>query len=572
MQALTADTLALIDELYRLANEHTWFSGSRARADAITSLLQRIADTGEPLAIPRIISLTLDSRLEIAEAAGQSVRKLRELVNVRGLSMFDRAFRDLSPGTHPESARWRDMRPTDLRTVAALGAGPTLLQLAMCHPSGYVREEAIRTFATCADGSEVAFLLLRANDWVTPVRDLAQTALRARLGAEHIPDLVAALPILDAMHRWARLGSTKLIDEIEQALRDPSAAPGLLVALRSPDRFIRRGAYRRLLERDQLQVSDERPRAGDSQAPFPSPADTPRSKEDIFVFAMRDPDPAIRAWAGRWLIAADDAVFAPLAAQLLRSRLGAVRFGAAQRLIAAGSPLPWSDLLLDPHAGVRALAQQAALEAGKDPDVEYRARLASSQGARLGMVLVGLSETGGPGDATLVRGYLRNDRPAVRKSALHALANFKVDDVVELALAALLDETSSVTRAARDLLLARITSVRGADVWSMFITTSSGPGKRAALAVISHRDFWESLPSLLRAFDASDETLRPRIQLYVTRWLARQTRIFVPPPASLANELPELIRDSRLPDHVRRELVGVLEARVRSNRGGPPDV
>lgn len=562
MQALTRDTLALIDELYRLASERTWFSGSCARAHAITSLLQRIADTREPLAIPRIISLTLDRRSEIAEAAGESVKKLGELVNVRELAMFDRAFRDLSPWTHSESAPWRGMGPAGLRTVAALSTGATLLQLAMCHPNGYVRAEAIRRSATCADGSEVAFLLLRSNDWVKPVRELAQAALRARLSPVHVPDLVAASPILDDMHRWGRLGSPKIIEEIEQLLRDPSALPGLLVASRSPDRFVRRGAYRRLLERDHFQVPDEGPATEDRPVPYRSSTARPHSKHDLVVAAMRDPDPALRAWAGRWLTAADDAVFAPLAAELLRNRWGAVRFGAAQRLLAAGSQLPWSDLLLDPHAGVRALAQQAALDAGKDPDTEYRARVASSQGARLGVALVGLSETGGPTDATLVRGYLRNERPIVRKIALHALANFKVDDVVEIALTALLDKSPTVTRAARDLLLARITSVRGADVWSKFRTNSSEPGKRAALAVISQLGFWDSLPHLLRAFDANDETLRPRVQLYVTRWLARQTRVFVPPPASLANELRGLIRESRLPEQLRRELVGVLETRV----------
>lgn len=566
MKALTADTLALIDELYRLANERTWFAGG-PRTDAITKLLQRIADTREPLAIPRIIALTLDGRREVAEAAGQSVRSLRELVNVRDLGVFDRAFRDLSPWAHSESAPWRGMGPADLRTVAALSTGATLLQLAMCHPNGYVRAEAIRRSATCADGAEVAFLLLRSNDWVKPVRELAQAALRARLRAEHVPDLVAALPILDAMHRWARLGSPRLLEEIERLLRDPSAIPSLLAASRSPDRFVRRAAYRRLFDLDPLWLPDDRTVHDDRQGPYRSPASTPRSKHDLVVAAMRDPDPALRAWAGRWLISADDAVFAPLTAELLRSRWGAVRFGAAQRLLTMGSQLPWSDLLLDSHGGVRALAQQAALEAGTDPDAEYRARVASSQGARLGVALVGLSETGGPADATLVRGYLRSERPVVRNSALHALANFEVDDIVQLALDALLDASSTVTRAARDLLLARITNVRGADVWSSLVTASSEHGKRAALAVIAHLGFWESLPHLLRAFDANDATLRPGIEMYVTRWLARQTRIFVPPASSLVNELRELIAKSRLPDRVRRELGAVLEG--AAGRGGP---
>lgn len=79
-----------------------------------------------------------------------------------------------------------------------------------------MREEAIRRSATSADGSEIPFLLLRSNDWVKPVREAAQSALRARLAPAHVPDLVKALPMLDAMHRWGRLGSSNIVDDIEQ--------------------------------------------------------------------------------------------------------------------------------------------------------------------------------------------------------------------------------------------------------------------------------------------------------------------------------------------------------------------
>ncbi len=564
MRALSPSTIALIDELYRLANERSWFRSRRSHTDAISSQLEKIAQAGEPFAIPRIISLTLDSRREVAEAAGQSVKRLRQLVGVRDLSAFDQAFRDLSPWVHPESARWREMQPTELRSVAALSSGPALLQLAMCHPSGYVREEAIRRSATSADGSEVAFLLLRANDWVKTVRQLAQAALRARLTPEHVPDLVGALPLLDAMHRWGRLGPTKLVDEIERLFCDPKAVPGLITALRSPDRFIRRGAYRRLFDQDDLAVPAEPEAPSVDHAPYRGPASTPRSKQEVYSAAMHDADPTIRAWAGHWLIAGDNVVFAGFADQLLRSPVSALRFGAAQRLLATGSQLPWSMLLIDPHGGVRALAQKAALDAGKDPDTEYRAKVSTSHGARLGIALVGLSETGGPVDVALVRSHLRSERPVVRKSALHALANFKVDDIVELALAALLDASPSVERVARDILLARITIVRGADVWSSFTRSTSTAGKRAALAVLSGLGYWESLPYLLRVFDASDE-LRARVQQHLVSWLAHQTRVFVSPSSSLASEISNLIRESKLPDSVRRQLTEVLEARVRAD-------
>jgi hypothetical protein len=115
-----------------------------------------------------------------------------------------------------------------------------------------------------------------------------------------------------------------------------------------------------------------------------------------------------------------------------------------------------------------------------------------------------------------------------------------------------------VTRTARDLLLARIARVRGVDVWLAFTRAPSSAGRRAALAVLSSLGFWESLPYMLRAFETSDEALRPRVLQYVTRWLAHHTRVFVPPESSLASEISDLIRESRVPDGMRDELLAVL--------------
>src|SRR2546429_545057 len=106
MRALSEQTRNLIDELYQLVRERTWPLNRAAHVEAVAELLARIASSAEPLAVPRIISLVLDGRREIAEATARAVRQLRKSVGIRDLVLFDRAFRDLSPYMHPESARW----------------------------------------------------------------------------------------------------------------------------------------------------------------------------------------------------------------------------------------------------------------------------------------------------------------------------------------------------------------------------------------------------------------------------------------------------------------------------------
>src|SRR5690606_27954815 len=121
----------------------------RSRTAEIAALLRKIGEASEPLAIPRIISLVRDDRREVAELAGDTIASLRERVSARDLGAFDRAFRELS-WFHAGISRWHEMPPADVHAVAALRGGRTLVQLAMCHRSGYVRAEAIRVAATSA--------------------------------------------------------------------------------------------------------------------------------------------------------------------------------------------------------------------------------------------------------------------------------------------------------------------------------------------------------------------------------------------------------------------------------------
>lgn len=174
--------MALIDEVHRVAGERTWFRTSRdSSAAAIVALLGRIRAAGEPLAIPQIISLTLDARADVAEAAGDAVRALRELVGMRDVTFFDRAFRRMS-AWHTATERWQRMAPADLRRIAGLRSGPTLLQLAMCHPNGHVRHRGVAPRARCRAGAATSGgfgVAIPAARRVSTTRD-ARAARRGR--------------------------------------------------------------------------------------------------------------------------------------------------------------------------------------------------------------------------------------------------------------------------------------------------------------------------------------------------------------------------------------------------------
>lgn len=516
---LSPATYQQICEVYRLAYVEN-------RADVAAVALGEVAQSGEPLAIAWIAPLALDPRRGLAEVTGDVVAQLRRDIPAHTLAALERAVRD-QPPIHDAIARWRRIGRDDVAKLAMLRSGRALVQAAMMHPSGYVRAEAIQWVPRVPDGGELELLLLRARDWVEPVRARAQAVLRERVTVHHAVDLVTALPIIDAMSSWVRAAGSSALGHIEQILRSLDSAAALAAGLRAPDRMVRRAVVRRLLAH-----------------PVPP-------RHEMIEAALRDPDLVIRVSVGQWLIGRDE--FPRYAEALLRSRVAAIRLRAAHRMRAAGMALPWQALLLDSHAGVRAIAQDAALDAGVEPDAEYRARIPDAAGARRAHALLGLGETGGPDDAAQIRGSLHDERPAVRRAALLALAALKVDDLDAVVLAALRDPSRAVIEAARQ----RSVSAHPDDLWAVLRDAPTLDGKLAALSLIARLSLWTSLAALLRAHTLGDAAIRERAQRYLERWIARKVNRFVAP--SEPDALRFAIRRAELPARLQAQLLGALD-------------
>ncbi len=297
---VTEETAALVAELFAQLGQRSWWSG-RPAAMGINALLRQIGDRGEAGALPLLVPVLLDGRAEVTNAASEVIRELRARLRPHLVPALDQQCRDDGSLRAAEPA-WEMLAPSDLATLARRPAGAVALQIAMCHRNGFVREAAIRLVATCADGQELPFLLLRSRDWVAPVAAVATAAVRARLTAAHVDDLVAALPIVEAQRQWRRFVADPLLPEIDRLLATPVGRLALVRGLASPDRATRRAAYRHLLG----------PGPGGTQA-----ANDP-SLGELFERALTDADPAIRTWAARLLLDGDDASFpevgAPVAA------------------------------------------------------------------------------------------------------------------------------------------------------------------------------------------------------------------------------------------------------------------
>ena len=129
----------------------------------------------------------------------------------------------------PTAGRMSERRQLQRQTaaLAELPANSLLTALASLHGSGYVREAALRRLIDGDDGSEVPFLLLRCNDWVPAIAQLAQAGIRARLRPEYARHLLHSYRLIELLQHAQRNALSDLLREVQGTLQQPAAWPVL---------------------------------------------------------------------------------------------------------------------------------------------------------------------------------------------------------------------------------------------------------------------------------------------------------------------------------------------------------
>ncbi|GAA3052891.1 hypothetical protein GCM10017562_15930 [Streptomyces roseofulvus] len=291
------------------------------------------------------------------------------------------------------------------------------LALALCDPDGRIRHAAL---AYAAGRPEVLpLVVVRAADWVQPVRARALALLREALPTASHETLAVTAPVILRLARRLRGGAAaELLDGLLRG-GDGARVKALLFGCR--DGVTRRAALAVALDRglyDGLGLA---------------------------LVAADDHDPVVQERAASAAVAAG----APDATVpvLLGSRFGRVRAAGVTALRGAGRHAEAEPYLYDRSGRTRACARWVVRQGGGDPVTLYRAACAGAEvPARAPL---GLGECGSRAvDAALLRELTRHREGRVRASAV---AGLRLLDAVEPArMEALLgDPEPAVVREAR---------------------------------------------------------------------------------------------------------------------------
>jgi HEAT repeat protein len=165
----------------------------------------------------------------------------------------------------------------------------------------------------------------------------------------------------------------------------------------------------------------------------------------------------------------------------------------------------------------------------------YRQHLLAAEGLTLYPAISGLGETGATADDLLIVPFASYPTSRIRRAAIRALAKLNRGAHLDLFMAALTDQVPYVSRQALNALADKASTVKGAQVWELFQSSTHAHMKRNALSLIEKLSKWESIYYLVKAVRDSDEAIAGRSRFGIQRWLAKFNRSFSSPtPEQLA--------------------------------------
>ena len=500
---LSNETKRLLEELGRPVS-------SIARlvrfGDTSARVVERVGASGEPAALPDLLPYVFDKRRSVARSAARAASLLLSAVPVSEFPWLDERLRGRSTWWQG----WFNMKPADLRSLARFeDSYPALLRLATCHPSGYVREGALKSLGANVDGSELPFLLIRLNDWVKPVRSCALELVKERANPDHAASLVRCLPLVIRLSDLGRADHTEAVEMILEVFRSPESGEALLEGTKAPDLKIRRLAFRLAPENSTVDVGA------------------------LVRIGLQDADQLVRLWGARLVVPTFSKDALPAVLETLESdsfmairrhaldvRMDQLPRTAEQKLV---------EFLLDRSVAVRGHCQYYVKKRfDRDPAAFYREYLKAGA-PRLRECLLGLGEVGEAADAQTLELFLGDPSASIRAAAIRSIAKLSKDPPIEKIIQALQEESGGVSREAREALKGWGRRVSPDILDSIYSGAAQRHVRKNALLVVNRLGLWDGLPILLRASCDDDDKLRELGLGFLSRWLIRSNRGHVVP-------------------------------------------
>ncbi|KJS49695.1 HEAT repeat domain-containing protein [Desulfosporosinus sp. BICA1-9] len=416
-----------------------------------------------------------------------------------------------------------------------------LLGIASLNSNGYVREKALKLISGVKSPSAVPYILLRLNDWVVSVRNLAEHIIKNMFIPDNIDLFINHFDLINKLQDSVRVDLNQIKMQVEDFLKDDSFKDIVKRKLKHPQVKTRLFCYQLLKDRI---VNDE----------------------TIIISALQDKSFEVRMWLVGAIKSLEPQARDAIIEKLLQDKSSKVKTAVLREhedVVCLNFRGIIEMLLVDESASVRDDARFIVKKHSMVTDIPefYRLKILKNP---LPGAIVGLGETGGQRDFDIVCGFKTNEEPKMRLASLIAMWQLSKVDTVGFVLDALNSDLPKIKKTAKRLLkkakMPEILSVMKEKLKSEDLNT-----RIFALQIIYSYGGWQALLAILYAISREQEPVLSEARNILNNWLPKSTSLYSKPDRDTEKEIINLDETIRLKglisENVIKELQFVLATR-----------
>ncbi|GAE86691.1 HEAT repeat domain-containing protein [Acetivibrio straminisolvens] len=416
-----------------------------------------------------------------------------------------------------------------------------LLGVASLNYNGYIREKALKLASGLSDSRIVPYILLRLNDWVLPVRNLALHILRSKFTTENFDAFIDNFYLVDKLQNALRVDLKSIREEIADYLKEDTMLNNLMLRLKNPNVKLRRFCYWLLEDK----IADD----------------------DIINSALKDKSFEIHMWLVDAIKNLDEDRRDDVIEKLLQDKSAKVKTAVLrnyEEIVCLKFKERLVSLVADDNASVRDEARFICKKHSiiKDFPEFYRQQILINP---VPGALIGLGETGNKSDYDIVCKFFNHEEPKFKVAAMTAMWYLSKDDTVKHVMDFLESDIPKIKKTAKKFLK---NSKMPTVLFQMKDKLKGGNAdiKLLALEIICGYGGWHALEGILFVIANNEGIVQNKAKELLNKWLIRATNIYYKPDEATGKRIQSLCDDIKkknilLPSTLK-ELSFLIETRI----------
>lgn len=503
--------------------------------EAITEcrqILENLSKNRELHNLRFIYWILLDKHLNLRKETAKALLTLINDIPTKRLAYIDAQCRETT--SLEWSFEWKKAHAEDFIDESMSEDEKTVvLGIVSFHPNGYLREKAIKKLAELGNNRALPFILIRLNDWVPQVRNVARNAIENLIGMNGLEGLALSVPLLKRLEKCRRANHSKFVQGMLNLLSQNKHA--LMTGLQSKDNDTRRFCFSVSSQSDEFNTDElidltKKEKNGHVRAYFLEKLRTRLSEDEI-----RNLIPAF------------------FSDKHTRVRVAALDLY-CQHFLEDAEDILEHQLLSDSRSA-RETARHYLRKLGKEEFATFYKR--NLEDGTLG-VIAGLAETGEKQDAKLLEKFLDSKKTRIVRIALRGISGLLGNEASDLLFGFINYERASVSKEVTRHFLVHTPEIPD-NMYTVYASTTKTHVKENAMRVLCTLPSWESLPYILEAYVSENPRLKEIGTGMLFRWKKKIVQVYTRPNESQRERIEGAINE------FGTRLDGKLIAEIRFN-------